>query len=336
MTLGDKIRKYRNLKGWTQKQLGMEIGFSAATADSRIRKYESDIMAPKAEIRQKLAEKLDVDISALSDNSITSVEDVMQILFYLEEEYGMTIDRDENKTTFSFDNNKCPTDKLGLLSNTSKYDLFASYLYAWYSKNKSLNPDDPDSETEYLKWKARFPRDLYEYWSEQKTKLDSIYDPAVEEYSKNHPAVNNVSELLIQIRTMIESDLTVKADSVLLGAGDGGMELTFLLSELLNESRSDSKTAFVGFLYCLRCFKDKGMCIYELAKTNEQGTHVSYVLRYSPLQAYVHDIEILNDYLKHKEKYNDFESKMIENNYKDNISKFDIDLSSDHIKFHTN
>lgn len=27
MTLGDKIRKFRNLKGWTQKDLGKAVGF---------------------------------------------------------------------------------------------------------------------------------------------------------------------------------------------------------------------------------------------------------------------------------------------------------------------
>ena len=42
MTLGDKIRKFRNLKGWTQKDLGKAVGFSASTADSRIRKYENE------------------------------------------------------------------------------------------------------------------------------------------------------------------------------------------------------------------------------------------------------------------------------------------------------
>lgn len=97
MTLGDKIRKFRNLKGWTQKDLGKAVGFSASTADSRIRKYENDIMAPKNDIRQKLAEQLDVDISALSDISIQSLEDVMHILFFFEEKLGMKIDRDEEK-----------------------------------------------------------------------------------------------------------------------------------------------------------------------------------------------------------------------------------------------
>ena len=48
MTLGNKIRKYRILNGLTQKELGHKVGFSEETADSRIRKYESDLMAPKS------------------------------------------------------------------------------------------------------------------------------------------------------------------------------------------------------------------------------------------------------------------------------------------------
>ena len=72
MTVGEKIRKYRMLKGWTQKELGLKVGFSAATADSRIRKYESDAMAPKADIRTKLADALGVDLSALSDVNVST------------------------------------------------------------------------------------------------------------------------------------------------------------------------------------------------------------------------------------------------------------------------
>ena len=50
MTLGDKIKKYRILRQLTQKELGEKVGFSSKTADSRIRKYEKNIMAPKTEI----------------------------------------------------------------------------------------------------------------------------------------------------------------------------------------------------------------------------------------------------------------------------------------------
>ena len=80
MTLGEKIKKYRLMKNLTQKDLGIKVGFSAATADSRIRKYEKDIMAPKNDIRQKIADALDIDLSALSDINIESYDDIMQIL----------------------------------------------------------------------------------------------------------------------------------------------------------------------------------------------------------------------------------------------------------------
>lgn len=78
MTLGKKIKEYRLLHDMTQKELGMKIGFSASTADSRIRKYEGDLMAPKSEIRNKLVQALDVDPSALSDIDIHSIEDVVR------------------------------------------------------------------------------------------------------------------------------------------------------------------------------------------------------------------------------------------------------------------
>jgi transcriptional regulator with XRE-family HTH domain len=67
MKLGNKIRKYRQLHDMSQKELGMKVGFSAATADSRMRKYESDAMAPKADIRAKIAEALNIDLEAISD-----------------------------------------------------------------------------------------------------------------------------------------------------------------------------------------------------------------------------------------------------------------------------
>ena len=43
MTLGEKIKKYRELRELTQRELGQKVGFSAGTEDSRIRKYEKNM-----------------------------------------------------------------------------------------------------------------------------------------------------------------------------------------------------------------------------------------------------------------------------------------------------
>ena len=97
MTLGEKIRKYRILHNLSQKELGLKLGFSNTTADVRIRQYESGTKIPRDDIRQKMADVLDVDISALSDIDIKSDEDVMQVLFYLSEIFDMDIEKTDDK-----------------------------------------------------------------------------------------------------------------------------------------------------------------------------------------------------------------------------------------------
>ena len=43
MAIGERIRFFRNLKGYTQKGLGQLVGFSEKTADIRIAQYEAGI-----------------------------------------------------------------------------------------------------------------------------------------------------------------------------------------------------------------------------------------------------------------------------------------------------
>ena len=64
MSVGHKIRAIRDLRGMTQKELGIKAGFSAATADVRIRQYESHKMIPKED---KLKEKV---ISTIKEANI--------------------------------------------------------------------------------------------------------------------------------------------------------------------------------------------------------------------------------------------------------------------------
>ncbi|EAD4769682.1 XRE family transcriptional regulator, partial [Listeria monocytogenes] len=46
MAIGDNIRKFRKLKGMTQKELGLALGFDKKTADIRIAQYESGTRKP--------------------------------------------------------------------------------------------------------------------------------------------------------------------------------------------------------------------------------------------------------------------------------------------------
>ena len=60
MSIGERIRYIRNLRGMTQKELGKAIGFDDRTADIRIAQYESGTRTPKANYVEAIAKALNV------------------------------------------------------------------------------------------------------------------------------------------------------------------------------------------------------------------------------------------------------------------------------------
>ena len=57
MAIGERIRFIRNLRGMTQKFLGLQVGFSGRTADIRMAQYESGSRTPKADLVEQLDRK---------------------------------------------------------------------------------------------------------------------------------------------------------------------------------------------------------------------------------------------------------------------------------------
>jgi len=53
------------MRGLTQKELGVAIGFDESAADVRIAQYESGTRTPKEDVLRKFAEVLDVNYRAL-------------------------------------------------------------------------------------------------------------------------------------------------------------------------------------------------------------------------------------------------------------------------------
>ena len=93
MAIGERIRFIRNLRGMTQKFLGLQVGFSERTADIRMAQYESGSRTPKADLVELLADALDVSAEALNVPNIDSYTGLMHTLFALEDLYGFKIDR---------------------------------------------------------------------------------------------------------------------------------------------------------------------------------------------------------------------------------------------------
>ncbi|MCR5756175.1 MAG: helix-turn-helix domain-containing protein [Acetatifactor sp.] len=326
MTLGEKIRRLRLLKDMTQHDLGRALGFSDATADSRVRKYERDVMAPKEDIRSKLAKILDADMSALSDIAICSDEDVMQVLFTLEQDYGVEISRTEENTTISFRN------------DSVKEKILLSYLYSWYLKRSGLpakdSPTYEDSLVEYRKWQARFPYDLKDYWIDQEKKITKKFVHPVEKYKEEYlhtEAVLKVATLIRTLREMITLGLHVRAHIQPNNLRDSVLLIEVSVADMLDPS-VQSTEAFTKFLFFMKSFEDYGILKKKEMSTSEVGTFRTYYLNAAFLMPLSEIVNTMNRYLSDNkitsEPTGDLESSMFEMKYEDWLRYYNPDINS--------
>ena len=248
MTLGNKIRKYRKLNGLTQKELGLKIGFSQETADSRIRKYESDLMAPKSTIRNKIAQVLGVDLSALSEINVSTDEDVMHILFQFEEVFGMEIEKRDGKTYLIIDD------------DNNEIRTLITYMNIWRTQKRVLLPDSKNITKEQMRayelWKSRFAGNTKDYFSSMEKAILEHYKPLIKSVERLYSFVGMTSDINLLYERMREAGLTVSEayDSRLSGSG-----LTFLVNELLSPPSEDAELLFAQFMAVLNHIANHGV-----------------------------------------------------------------------------
>ena len=87
-SLGAKIKRIRELKGLTQKELGIRCGYSSATADVRISQYEKNKKVPRKQALKDIARALDVNENTFYDADFLSYLALYQLLFDLEDLHG--------------------------------------------------------------------------------------------------------------------------------------------------------------------------------------------------------------------------------------------------------
>ena len=325
MTLGERIRYYRGLIGKTQKQLGEDVGFKKSTADVRINQYETNKMAPKADLRQKLAEALDVDISALSDINIRSAEDILRVLFEFEEKLDMSIERTAKKTILTFDNND-------LKSKDSNLD---SYFYAWYIQKKNLPPksaDDPasyDTFTRYRKWKARFPQDINSYLIEEENRLQKLYAPIKAEEAEKHAPITRFSEFLLDIRKLYQSGLCIDLHTRHLGVGDGALVMSFPIYMLVDAATDSVKEAFSIYLCDIDTLGSYGMPWHTELSLDENGSIISYMLRWSVLTAFTNMMNNMREFEINKSTMAEYAKKSYEETLEYELKQYELDLKKE-------
>ena len=144
MTVGEKIRYYRELRGLSQQQLFELTGIS----DGTLQKYETNFRNPGKEPLQKIASALHISINVFSEIEVNSAQDIVPFLFAIAQKedvhfQGKRADDgtyDPNEITLSFSSpalknfmkawadNKAVTDQLREVARSTSDTVASAYL----------------------------------------------------------------------------------------------------------------------------------------------------------------------------------------------------------------
>jgi len=320
MTVGEKIRKYRLLRGLTQQELGEAVGFKKSTADVRINQYESNKMAPKAVIRQTIANVLDIDIGAISDVSITSYEDVMQVFFELEEKLGMKVIKKDGTTSLVFDD------------NNKDIATLISYMNLWQTQRTAMSIDSEDTPDEvkqnYLRWQGKFKSNVDAYYKTKKDEIDKHYEKAVSALSGSKHAVKT-SEITQLVRKIIEAGISVSTNNILFGVGDNAPGLTFTVSELIDPPAKDAEKLFAKFLYEYKHFQALGAeCFTDMQMTGKSLT-ITYYVRVSSFSVITSQVNTFLEYREKEATQGDFFKDSFEMSFKGDLETANNDIEDE-------
>lgn len=153
MAIGERIRFIRNLRGMTQKYLGMAIGFTEKTADVRMAQYESGARTPKENMTADLANVLNVRPQALAVPDIDSDIGLMHTLFTLEDLRGLNVAEVDGVLCLRLD------------KSHKAYLGMSQMLSAWLEQAKKLDAGEITKE-EYDQWRYRYPEfDTTQRWA---------------------------------------------------------------------------------------------------------------------------------------------------------------------------
>lgn len=139
MSVGKRIKKYRQLRKLSQKELGIMTRMSEPT----IRNYELENRNPSIEQLQKIADALEISYFALANPDIDSYHGIMHTLFKLEEVAGITPYINEGEVYLK-------------IKNDTMNSSIIKYIKEWDKVYKQfLNGEI--TEEDYEEWKITFP-----------------------------------------------------------------------------------------------------------------------------------------------------------------------------------
>ena len=152
MTIGEKIKKARQLKGWTQKQLATILELPV----SRIQQYESNVRNPKDSQLEEFAKALGVSFEYLKNHNLDSYNDIKHVLLELEDTFGLNITKNNDSYVLEFNDME-----------------LSDFLKQWYNAKANSNKSTQTLK-DYELWKATYPESFLKESKEKLNKSKNI------------------------------------------------------------------------------------------------------------------------------------------------------------------
>ena len=291
MTIGNKIRFFRNLRGFTQAELGEKVNLPG----DRIRQYENDVRTPKADKLKDIADALDVDVAALSDIDIKSEEDIMQILFELEDKLSIDIEKRDGRTVIVFD------------SEDSRNSVINTYLNYWYDKKQVFSldkySDDKDPRVkEYKSWRGRFKSNETVFEDSIRQNIADTYRGEIAKLSKAKTKPCETISDLVRVICNISPVLLVGTDERLDSLINKNVFYGFVFDaeKLLKMENAES---FARFLYEIEVFEKAGCKCYSTIEYTGELLKITYFIGINGFNMVTKMVDEWVNYTRNKVSY---------------------------------
>lgn len=318
MKLGEKIKFIRNLRGMTQKELGLKVGFSPSTADIRIRQYELGKMKPKEDKLELIANALDVPISSLNDIDLSQGAEsaLLNVLFELERTQGLNVEKVNDRFVLSFN------------SDAPLCDYYNEGLSAWYYARKKFFPskellEDDDIIHDYQIWTQEYPKNTIaenEILSEQVKQLHSV---AIET-AKASFSIKTIADFIKIFETMFrcEINIIISRNNWISSQTIACMRIRFAHKELLS-LKEDAIEAYARFIALIDFFEKNSQSMVNTTSSYDNVSYDEYNILSAPLATALASTVI---WMQEHIKAGTFDEDDIQNKYNDDLKTFNVPI----------
>ena len=288
-SIGGKIKKYRELRGWSQKELGIRCGFSASTADVRIAQYEKNRKIPREKILKDIALALGLDEYALFDADLLPYHTMYHALFDIEDFHGLHPVKKPDGYYLEF-SGATLLNPQGVLKSD-----YRSFLEEWYEARQKCMTTGTDTAEErearlkaYALWRGEYPQNVARETNERMRyqmkmhrlqaemdvlnakmkndeeleKIDKALESVMPEVHSAYKPIHKESELIMIIKSMIDKGVGVEQFSPeeIFEIGTGPMHLLSLKTEEIFNNE-EARSLFAYFVCAVETIQQAGISI---------------------------------------------------------------------------